>query len=108
MIPSSACPPWQPDRSGPKPGHRRERRSVTPRLGARSVSIRAPRTWPRTSEVFGPRTEPFLASVIFANETASGWQQASFSTLVPITAGAVYVASYHTTAGRYAADPGFF
>ena len=49
-----------------------------------------------------------LASVIFANETASGWQQASFSTLVPITAGAVYVASYHTTAGRYAADPGFF
>jgi hypothetical protein len=49
-----------------------------------------------------------LASVIFANETASGWQQASFATLVPIAAGAVYVASYHTTAGRYAADPGFF
>jgi hypothetical protein len=49
-----------------------------------------------------------LASVIFANETASGWQQASLSTPVPITAGAAYVASYHTTAGRYAADPGFF
>jgi hypothetical protein len=49
-----------------------------------------------------------LASVSFSNETTLGWQQASLSTPVPITAGAVYVASYHTTAGRYAADPGFF
>jgi hypothetical protein len=49
-----------------------------------------------------------LASVSFTNETASGWQQALLPTPVPITAGALYVASYHTTAGRYAADPGFF
>jgi hypothetical protein len=49
-----------------------------------------------------------LASVSFTNETASGWQQASLPTPVPITAGALYVASYHTTAGHYAADPGFF
>jgi hypothetical protein len=49
-----------------------------------------------------------LASVSFTNETASGWQQASLSAPVPITAGTVYVASYHTTAGRYAADSGFF
>ena len=49
-----------------------------------------------------------LASVSFSNETTLGWQQASLSAPVPITAGTVYVASYHTTAGRYAADPGFF
>jgi hypothetical protein len=49
-----------------------------------------------------------LASVIFANETASGWQQASFSTPVPIMAGTTYVVSYHTTVGQYAADPGYF
>jgi hypothetical protein len=49
-----------------------------------------------------------LAAVIFANETASGWQQASFPTPVPIMAGTTYVVSYHTTVGHYAADPGYF
>jgi Domain of unknown function (DUF4082)/Bacterial Ig domain len=49
-----------------------------------------------------------LASVSFINETAAGWQHASLSTPVPITAGATYVVSYHTTAGFYAADVGFF
>ncbi len=43
-----------------------------------------------------------LATVTFANETASGWQQASFSTPVAITAGTTYVVSYHTTTGHYA------
>ena len=36
-----------------------------------------------------------LASATFTNETLSGWEQVSFSTPVTITAGAVYVASYH-------------
>ena len=49
-----------------------------------------------------------LASVTFANETASGWQQASFSTPVPIIAGTTYIVSYYTTVGHYAADPGYF
>jgi len=49
-----------------------------------------------------------LASVTFTNETASGWQQANFSTPVPISANTVYVASYHTNVGRYAGDNNYF
>ena len=39
-----------------------------------------------------------LATVTFTGETASGWQTATFSNPVPLTAGATYVASYHTNA----------
>jgi hypothetical protein len=46
-----------------------------------------------------------LATVTFTNETASGWQQALFSTPVAITANTVYVVSYHTTAGYLAYTP---
>ncbi|HKV25419.1 MAG TPA: DUF4082 domain-containing protein, partial [Candidatus Acidoferrum sp.] len=42
-----------------------------------------------------------LATATFANETASGWQQVNFATPVAITAGTVYVASYHSTIGHY-------
>jgi fibronectin type 3 domain-containing protein len=49
-----------------------------------------------------------LASVTFTNETASGWQQANFSTPVPISANTIYVASYHTNVGRYAGDNNYF
>ncbi|MDT0213272.1 DUF4082 domain-containing protein [Rothia sp. ARF10] len=49
-----------------------------------------------------------LASVTFANETASGWQQALFSTPVQITAGTLYVASYFAPNGHYAGDGGYF
>ncbi|HUL97991.1 MAG TPA: N,N-dimethylformamidase beta subunit family domain-containing protein [Mycobacterium sp.] len=49
-----------------------------------------------------------LATATFTGETASGWQQVNFSTPVAITAGTVYVASYHTTVGHYAFDSGFF
>jgi hypothetical protein len=46
--------------------------------------------------------------VTFANETASGWQQASFATALAITANTVYIASYHTDTGNYAlTEPGF-
>jgi hypothetical protein len=48
-----------------------------------------------------------LATATFANETASGWQQVSFSNPVAITAGTAYVASYHTS-GDYSADPSLF
>jgi hypothetical protein len=47
-----------------------------------------------------------LASVIFYNETASGWQQATLSNPVTITAGTIYVASYHTTI--YSRDDNYF
>ena len=49
-----------------------------------------------------------LASVTFSNETASGWQQVSLPTPVAITANTTYVASYHTTVGRYAANSAYF
>jgi hypothetical protein len=48
-----------------------------------------------------------LASVIFANETASGWQVAYLSTPVAISAGTTYVVSYHTS-GHYSADGKYF
>ncbi len=49
-----------------------------------------------------------LASVTFANETASGWQQMSLPTSVPITANTTYVVSYHTNVGRYSANSSYF
>ncbi len=49
-----------------------------------------------------------LGTVTFTNETASGWQQATFATPIAITANTTYVASYHTNTGFYAAtSPGF-
>ncbi|MDQ1381256.1 MAG: hypothetical protein QOJ71_1975, partial [Actinomycetota bacterium] len=49
-----------------------------------------------------------LATVTFAGESASGWQQATFSTPVPVTAGTAYVVSYHTNVGRYSYTTGVF
>jgi hypothetical protein len=49
-----------------------------------------------------------LATVTFNGETSSGWQQASFSAPVPITANTTYIASYHTSAGHYSVDSGYF
>ena len=53
-------------------------------------------------------TGTLLASATFTNETASGWQQVSFSRPVAITAGTVYIASYHTNTGQFSADTGAF
>jgi hypothetical protein len=53
-------------------------------------------------------TGALLATATFSGETASGWQQVSFSTPVPITANTVYVASYHTNVGFYSADVNYF
>jgi VCBS repeat-containing protein len=49
-----------------------------------------------------------LATVTFTNETASGWQTATFSSPVQLTAGQTYTASYHTNVGRYANTGNFF
>jgi hypothetical protein len=49
-----------------------------------------------------------LASAAFTTETPSGWQQLSFARRVPIQADTTYVASYHTNAGHYSADPFYF
>lgn len=49
-----------------------------------------------------------LATVTFANETASGWQVATFASPVSVTAGQRYVVSYYAPRGRYAAAGSFF
>ncbi len=49
-----------------------------------------------------------LASVTFTNESATGWQQANFSTPVAIDANTVYVVSYWSPEGHYADDAGYF
>jgi N,N-dimethylformamidase beta subunit-like protein/uncharacterized protein DUF4082/Big-like domain-containing protein len=49
-----------------------------------------------------------LAGVTFAGESASGWQQATLSAPVALTAGTTYVVSYYAPNGHYATDTGYF
>jgi len=49
-----------------------------------------------------------LATGTFTGESASGWQTLAFGTPVTIQPGTVYVASYHTTAGFYSSDVGYY
>ena len=49
-----------------------------------------------------------LATVTFANETASGWQTAQLTTPVQLTAGTDYVVSYLAPVGRYSYTAGYF
>ena len=53
-------------------------------------------------------TGTLLATATFTDETASGWQQVNFATPVQITAGTIYVASYHTNVGHESDDIGYF
>ncbi|MET3898989.1 hypothetical protein ABIB57_002941 [Devosia sp. UYZn731] len=49
-----------------------------------------------------------LGTVTFTNETASGWQSASFSNPIAVAAGTSYVVSYHTSIGFYSATAAYF
>jgi hypothetical protein len=49
-----------------------------------------------------------LAAAIFTNETATGWQQVTLTVPVAIQPNTIYVASYHTDVGHYAADRYYF
>src|SRR5262249_28982167 len=49
-----------------------------------------------------------LATATFVSETPSGWQQVLFGAPVPIAAGTMYVASYHTNVGHYTATNDYF
>ena len=49
-----------------------------------------------------------LASATFTDESASGWQQVSFASPVPITANTVYVASYLAPKGGYSLNDAYF
>ncbi|MGO6781175.1 DUF4082 domain-containing protein [Rhizobium leguminosarum bv. viciae] len=48
-----------------------------------------------------------LAQATFISETASGWQTVSFTQPINVTAGATYVASYHSN-GFYSATANYF
>ncbi|MHA6731510.1 DUF4082 domain-containing protein [Devosia sp. A369] len=49
-----------------------------------------------------------LGTVAFTNESSSGWQSASFSSPIAVTAGTSYVVSYHTNSGYYSATAAAF
>ena len=54
------------------------------------------------------RSGQLLASVVFTNETTSGWQEARFATPVAIAANTTYVISYHTNVGRHGYTRNYF
>jgi hypothetical protein len=45
---------------------------------------------------------------VFASETATGWQEVSFASPVPVTANTTYVISYHSNNGFYSLNSQFF
>ena len=47
-----------------------------------------------------------LGQVTFTGESTAGWQQATFSSPIQVTAGTTYVASYFAPNGGYATDTG--
>ena len=47
-------------------------------------------------------TGTLLATAIFVDETASGWQEVMFASPVQVSANTTYVASYFAPVGRYA------
>jgi hypothetical protein len=49
-----------------------------------------------------------LATVTFAGESASGWQEAALSTAVDVAANTIYVVSYYMPNGGYSVNSGFF
>ena len=49
-----------------------------------------------------------LAQATFTNETASGWQQVNLTNPVAVTAGTVYIVSYHSSAGNYSTTYNYF
>ena len=53
-------------------------------------------------------TGQLLAQATFSGETASGWQQVSFSKPVPVVPGTTYVASYFAPKGHYSDDVSYF
>ena len=68
--------------------------------GPQNIGIHVGNLWTTTGTLLG--------TVTFANETASGWQQALFAAPVGVTANTTYVVSYHTDAGFYSGDGAFF
>jgi hypothetical protein len=53
-------------------------------------------------------TGSLLGSLTFTNETASGWQQANFTSPVAITANTTYVVTYYAPNGFYSSNGNYF
>lgn len=53
-------------------------------------------------------TGALLGTVTFSNETASGWQQANFSTPIAIQPNTTYIVSYYCPNGHYSGDENYF
>lgn len=51
-------------------------------------------------------TGTLLGSAVFKNVTSNGWQEVLFDSPVFINANKIFIASYHTSAGRYASTDG--
>lgn len=49
-----------------------------------------------------------LGTATFTNESLSGWQTATFSNPIQITAGQTYIASYYTSTGTYYSNANYF
>jgi hypothetical protein len=49
-----------------------------------------------------------LAQIVFADETASGWQRAELTAPVPVEPGVTYVASYFSPGGHYSVTGEYF
>lgn len=49
-----------------------------------------------------------LATAVFTNESASGWQTVNLATPVAISANTVYIASYHSSSGRFSYTANYF
>ena len=59
----------------------------------------APNTGTHTAHLWS-NAGTLLGSMTFTGESASGWQQGSFASAIPISANTTYIISYHTNVGR--------
>jgi methionine-rich copper-binding protein CopC len=68
--------------------------------GAGNTGVHVGHLWSSTGTLLG--------TAAFANETATGWQQVTLSSPVPIAANTTYVVSYLAPNGHYAFTSGYF
>jgi len=85
--------------------------AFTPAVSGHATGIRffkgPGNTGPHTGTLWSAAGDP-LASVVFTDETPTGWQTADLATPYPLEAGTTYVVSYLAPQGHYAATSGFF
>lgn len=68
--------------------------------GSQNTGTHVGHLWAASGQLLGTAT--------FSNETASGWQQANFSSPIAIQANTTYVASYYAPRGNYSSNSYFF